>query len=566
MQFDKDKILDLLRQGVLDRLPADARAVLTGLFSDGIRGALDAAVLNNLDKLPPVLTDIVEPFLSDIDLAQVPSQIASAVSSFFNSEGPGLSFNIGGLLDGLSLGGINIGGIFDSIASGGLGGITNLLSDFGGIDLFSMIPGSGIIRTASTIFSTVLGGGDIFGSLFGTGGFGITSVLNTLGVSNTITGLMAPILGLFGFGGGRSKCPCDPSCRKTDHFVTEKGERLLEEDRCETVISNSSTSFFSSGGVPVPGASNGNLLSSAFGFIETALGSSLVPDNVLNLTGAILGISRLSNLGSQVESSQNADWPDFMNELSYSMKAIENGFKITDNNLTGVEKILRLFLDQGFFTNTEDAARDQLVIESLTTALESVSELYAMVLALDRTKRGPVIASAFPAIATKKSQAVRPLVEKLRASTVARHLKTASDFLDVALDVWNSLDPGTETDDPRAFTPGSTSNPGISEPFDLRLGNDKFTAEYFNLRKNLEFLEDSQKIQSIFDQLSLKYSDSKDSPAIDGLNDNISFGPARGAYLDILSRLAEANSGIDSINVDRLIHEQEAAQRRKANC
>lgn len=560
MQFNREAVIDLMKQGVLDQLPVEARSVLIGLFSDGLRGALDAAVLNQIDKLPPVLRDIAGPFLESIDLTQVPGQIASAVSGFFNSEGPGLNFSMQRITDALNLGNIDIGGIFDSITSGGLGGITNLLSDFGGFDLFSMIPGSGIIRTASTIFDTLFGGGDLFGNLFGNGGFGITSILDTLGVSSTITGLIAPILGLFGFGGGKSKCPCDPSCRKTDHFVVEDGTELLKEDKCETVISNSSTSYFSGGGIPDPGLTNGNILSAAYGFVTTALGSSLIPDNILNLTGAILGISRLSNLGSEVESAQNADWPDFVNEISYSMKAIENGFKITDNNLTGVEKILRLFLDGGFFENEADSKRDQLVIESLTTALESIAELYAMIISIDQTKLGSQTATAMPAIATKKSAAVRPLVEKLRGLTAARHLKTAESFLNTALEAWNALDPGTGSDSVEGFTPGSASNPSISEAWNAEvLGSEseRFTTSYYRLLKNLEFTENNETRQDILNQISLKYSEGGGNST----GENFVVSPLS----EILKNITKSQQ-VDPVLLDKLINEQNSAQRRKANC
>lgn len=528
MEINKTAIIDLLKNGDLNSLPVEARSLLLGLFSDGLQGLMDAAVVNNIDKIPPIIKDIVSPYLLEIDWNNVPGQIADTFNSFFRTDGPGLVSSITNVLNGsafsninltdffkdfnLNLGGSNfifngVRNVVDMISSGGLGGISQILSDFGGFDPMSLIPGSGIIKTASTIFGVLFKEGDLLGNLFGNEGFGITSILDAIGVGDTIKGLVAPILGLLGLGGGGSGCPCSPGCRKTDHFITEKEQELLKEEKCETVISNSSSSYYPTGDKPNPSETNGNLLSEAFGYIETQLGASIIPENILNLTAAILELPRLSSLGNHSESTQFADWPDFMNEYSYSMKTIEHGFKIADNNITGMEKIFRVILDGEFFSSAFEKSRDDQVIETLADTAQAVKELYTMIQVLDRTKRGGSGIYSVPSLAIQKMKNSYAKLIKFKTANWIQHAKKVKDFLELAMSIWKSLEPGRSHKVETEENPGSTENNTVDTPFtaeDLEAGTSRFTEDFYQALTDMVHTDVDSEIDEIFEKISLK--------------------------------------------------------------
>lgn len=630
MQINKDSIIDLLSRGDLNLLPTESRSLLLGLFSDGLQGLMDAAVVNNIDKLPPIIKDIVSPYLLEIDWNNVPGQIADVFNSFFREDGPGLLSTINKAISGFSLSNFNISDFFSNfnlnlgennfifngvkdvvnmISSGGLGGISQILSDFGGIDLLGLIPGSGIIKTASTIFGVLFGEGDILTNLFGGGGFGISSILNVLGVGETITGLISPILGLFGLGGKKSSCPCDPKCRKIDHIVTEKGQKLLEENKCETIISNSSSSYFpgssSGSGKPDPAFTNGNLLSDAFGFITTQLGANIIPENILNLTAAILELPRMNSLGAHSQSAQFADWPDFMNEYSYSMKTIEHGFKITDNNITGVENILRIFLDGQFFDSSFEKTRDDIVLETLSDTANAVKELYTMIRVLDRTKRGGSGIYGVPSLAVKKMIRSHAKLVKFRSANWAKHLKKVKDFLELAMSLWRSLQPGRSYNEVAETKEGSSETTIVDIPFnseEMLNETQRFNSDFFRAMNDMVHTENDSEINDIFDKISLKNNEETERLEInesfykkkyedtlrkliqerilEQTEQTINNDPASRSYTPVssdpsrqrisvqdLQRLSE-ETGLNDYNtlVKKLLDEQAAAEKRKGNC
>ena len=527
MEINREAIIEILENRELDVLPPQHRALLIGLFSDGLQGLMDAAVVNNIDKLPAGIRDIVSPYLLEIDWNRVPEQASRMFNSFLREGGAGLTSVVGNLLNGADLSNfnlgeslrglnLNVGGInlsldgirntIEQITSGGLGGITQVLSDFGGMDLLSLVPGSGIIRTASTIMQTLFNGGDLFSNLFGNNGFGIGTILDSLGLSSTLVGLVAPILGLLGVGGG---CPCAPGCRKTNHITTEKDIELLDEEKCETIISNASTSYFPSGDPPDPTKTNDNPVAEAYGFIETLLGDNLIPQNVLNLTAAILELPRLEKLGRRAESFQNADWPDFVNELSYTMRALEHGLKVADNNMTGAEKILRVIIDGQFFDDIFEKKRDETVLNTLTDVTLAVQELYTMIQQLDSTKTGPPAITNSPALAIRKTIEANSEVVQTKAETWIAHIKKIKDFIEFALEIWNSLEPGAEPEELNNMMAGSSLNTTVSYPFpqeELEKDLERFQEEHYKMLSELIHNDDSDAISDIMDRIRLNRS------------------------------------------------------------
>lgn len=532
MEINREAIVEILSNRELDILPPEPRALLIGLFSDGLQGLMDAAVLNNIDKIPQSIRDIVSPYLLEIDWNNVPQQASELFNSFFREGGAGLnsvvsnlvgSINPENILDAIGGLNINLGGVnlsvdgvrsaIDQIRSGGLGGITQVLSDFGGMDLLSLVPGSGIIRTASTIMGVLFNGGDLFTNLFGNNGFGIGTILDSLGLSSTLVGLVAPILGLLGVGGG---CPCSPGCRKTDQFITEKEIELLDEEKCETIISNASTSYFPTGDPPDPTKTNDNPVADAYGFIETLLGDILIPKNVLNLTAAILELPRLEKLGRRVESFQNADWPDFANELSYTMRAVEHGLKVADNNITGAEKILRVIIDGQIFDDLFEKKRDDLVLDTLAENSLAIKELFAMVQQLDGTKMGPPALRSNPAKSVKKIVKAHAGIVKSRQETWLAHAKKIKEFIEFALEIWNSLEPGAKPEELSNLLPGSSLNTTVAYPFpteELEKEIERFQEDHYKMLADLVHTDDSDTIADIMDNIKLDQSASSPLPS-----------------------------------------------------
>jgi hypothetical protein len=100
-------------------------------------------------------------------------------------------------------------------------------------------------------------------------------------------------------------------------------------------------------------------------------------------------------------SARNADQVEFMAELAYTAEAIQNTFKQTDNNITGLESVTRRILDstysilktymgRGGKGSFEKGIIPEL-IRAVKTNAESVKDLYAYVQSLDRVKSGPVV-------------------------------------------------------------------------------------------------------------------------------------------------------------------------------
>jgi len=437
--------LQILQSLPLDLLPPKVRSVLTGAMIGGIQGMMDAAAIIGLEKLPSELRGIVKDLIKDIDWKSVPGTIVDVFDSFFNETGPGLISKMGDMIKGIDLTNIDIGGVFDKVFSGDFGDVTKFLSDLGSIPFLSnLLPGTGILNSVSTILGLFDGGiGNLFNNLFSNGGFGLTSVLNIFGVSSTLTGLIGPLLGLFGFGGGaNSKCPCDPSCRKTDHFVTEDGVKLLE--KCSSVIPNSSSTYLPKGGADIK-ANNSNVFSDALGLVTTGIGESLIPPNIFNLTEFITGVPRIGKMAQRVESSRNADFPDWQNELIYTFKAIETGMKVNDNNVTKIEEIVSLFARADLFKQFFSKAKDDFVFEVLHDLSMSIRDLQIQTTTLDRVKRGGW-ARAFPTPAIAKTKAHIGTIPVARSSTRLDWLKVL-DILQAVLDILNLLKPGNNPED-----------------------------------------------------------------------------------------------------------------------
>lgn len=433
----REKLMRLANMG-MEYLPPEARSVLTGFLIGGLQGGLDAAAMLGLDKLPPTLRDIAKDLLDTIKLEELPSQVFDIVTSFFSDAGDGLNSVLNKIAGGINIESLDLGAVFEKITRGDFGDIARLLGDLGNIPfLSSLLPGTGIINTVSTVLGLFDGGiSNIFSNLLSSNGFGLTNVLNFFGVGSTITGLIGPLLKLFGLGGNiNSKCPCHPSCRKTDHFITEDEVKLLE--KCSSIIPNSSSTYLPRG---IGESNNENPFSQALGLVNTALGESLIPSNIFNLTEFITGTARVGDMAKRVESARNADFPDWQNELVYTFKAVENSFKVMDNNTTKIEEIIGLFLKSGIFSQLFNRKKDKYIFDVLQSLTLAVNDLQRQTTTLDQVKVGGY-AGAMPTEPIIKSKKHAELIKYINEANDLDWLKIL-EYMEVAMKIWNLLKPG----------------------------------------------------------------------------------------------------------------------------
>jgi hypothetical protein len=265
------KVLDGLEAINSPDFPAEIRAVLTGIITDGVLGGLDAAVFNNILSLPLEVIDFAkDSFESVTGTASEAKDIigraleVNSLEEIVDLAGDSISFVNGAITDtsallqtfgnfkgrasGLSEGVVGqASGIISGVSQLGsdpLGAASNIISGVSSITGLTL-PGSNIIKTASNIMGSIP---SIAGGLkdFSVQGLGLKAASLVLGTTpaGIALNLAAPLLGGL-FGGLGNKCPCHSSCRKTDHFIAEDGTNLLET--CAPLIMSSPSALESVG-------------------------------------------------------------------------------------------------------------------------------------------------------------------------------------------------------------------------------------------------------------------------------------------------------------------------------
>jgi hypothetical protein len=233
-----EELINILSDLTGQDIPPVIRSVLGGLLTDGLIGGLDAAVFNGVSYLPAPVQGLVGSLYGSIrDKDSLSDTTRSALETVVGEGRMDAITGVFSSAKALTSGNLTIDEVFDGLSS-----TTNLLKEFGAFKDFA-IPGTQIIKTASTLFS--LGGLKPDLGLLAGQGLGLAGALGIYGSpAGLVTSLVAPSIGkLFGgglFGGGsdpRNSCPCLEKCRKTDHFISENSTNLLQT--CAPVMNSS---------------------------------------------------------------------------------------------------------------------------------------------------------------------------------------------------------------------------------------------------------------------------------------------------------------------------------------
>lgn len=368
-------------------LSPEVSSVYFGYMAGGIAGAMDAAAALNLPQIPEELTDIISPALSigASILKMQPQAVNSVINSAIGAPGSQPLPQTLSSLEKIVPATAEVAGRITSVLkSGDLGEVASTLGSFSNLASIAKFSGSADIpRLASTALELV-GLGKQFADLL-KGGIGLDSLGKLLG-SNPVTGLLGGLTkGLFGGGGGN--CPCDPKCRKTEHFKDSDGNSLLE--KCGNVVSNSSSAYSPEGD---PTKNNENEVAKALGKIATKVGEELCVSSNWDLTEMIQDVKRLGEMADRLDSAKDADWPELWSELIYTFETVEKAFKKTDNNITKVESIERKLIDaQHRLINKLMVGNKSFLSQtliSIVTTSKAIRDVYNYVRRLDGVKNG----------------------------------------------------------------------------------------------------------------------------------------------------------------------------------
>jgi len=386
-----------LRNALLSLEPK-AAAVMTGLMSGGIAGAVDTAVALGLDQLPPEVNKYVTPVIGiakNILLSSYPASLGNILNS---AAGGGL---IGAVTSSINIAAGNnvvtpqlLEDVVTGLASGGLGEIPKLFSSLSGLDQIVKMPeGLGSLPVLATTALGVLGQVDSMTKLLGGGGIGIEQLNGLVGGGfNAATTIIGGIKGLQGVIGGvsgsASDCPCGPKCRKTAQGEDSDGNNLLE--KCGALTANNTNSY-APVGVPVP--NNTGPVAEDQKLTDTKVGSELIPSNRIDLTKMVEEVSRVKEMAEKYHLSRFADLTEKEAELAYTFEAVEKSLKTADNNITRVESVERKLIDSVYnllnniVYKRGGATLPDLINDARENA-QAIRDLYKFVKRLDQVKDG----------------------------------------------------------------------------------------------------------------------------------------------------------------------------------
>lgn len=442
-----------LNQSIQALSPA-ASSVYFGYMAGGIAGALDAASALNLSQIPQEVADVILPALSigASVLKSQPQAISKIVSGGAGQAGSlPLNETISSLEKIVPVTAEVATAIGQVINTGELGEVAGALASFSNLPGMAKFSGGAadIPKLASTALQAV-GLGKQFVEAF-KGGIGLEDVGKLLG-SNPVAGLLGGLAKNFLGGGGGGECPCDPKCRKTEHFKDSDGNALLE--KCGNVVANSASSYAPEGD---PTKNNENVVAKILDLIPTKLGEELCIPNTSDLTQMIQNVKRLGEMADRLNSAKNADWPELWAEMTYTFETIEKAFKQTDNNITKVESIERKLIDGqyrlinklmvgngSFFSKT---------LLSIITTSKAIQDVYKYVAVLDAKKKGGR-AGVFATANLKEVFKNIAQIATLNSLSKKEALFISNNFLKTADKEWKALEPGGGLVDITSFVLG----------------------------------------------------------------------------------------------------------------
>jgi hypothetical protein len=510
-------------------------------MAGGALGAIDSATMLGLSQLPPEVAQFVSPVWDigkDILNGQplsINNVIGSAVGALDLSLPDSINQiistagGIGGISDIIS------GDILGKLSGGDFGEIAQMAANFANLPGIPNLGGLQGVPQLATSALQLVGLGGQFTSFLGPAGLGLSAFSALTGI-NPVSSILGGIPGLGGlFGGGGLDCPCDPKCRKTEHGVDSDGNRLL--DPCGNVLKSGHSSYSPSGN---PIDNNNNPITD---FLPTQIGEELCVKNPFDLTKILKAVSRLRDLADRMEGAKNADFPEFFNELIYSLEAIEKALKQADNNISKVESIERKLIDDQYRTMRKFFSSSfsyfPLAMKDMTEHAKAITDLYQYVKRLDAAKDGPRIGAVpTPAIVLTKKNIKQ--IPKLSQKSRAEATLTINKALKPAHKEWKELSPGEglleaadiilglfNPDVPINFDGCKTTNnrdkvlkdsleskinsPEPPDPSSL-LGN-SLPTKYFDLPNSDLSPNNQQQISSLLDQISYEQGRSREGKA-----------------------------------------------------
>lgn len=443
-------------QAALISLDPKTASVMTGLMSGGIIGAIDTAVILQLNSLPPEVNKYVQPILeiSKSLLGGYPSTLSNLI---LTASGGGLLSAVTSTINAAVGSNIVTPQLLSTVATGlftgDFGSVPQLFASVGGLSVIPKLPPElGSLPLLATSLLGLFGQQQSLSQLFGAAGLGLTA-LNTLlgGNFNSAVSILAGIsalAGIFSTVAGLSACPCGPKCRKTSHGKDSDGNNLLA--RCGSMSANNANAY-SPTGTPIPNNTGPIALDQKS--IFTLLGSNLIPPNIFNLTSSITTLPRVGQMASRFYDSRHADETEFMLELTHTVEAIEKTFKIADNNITRIESIERKLIDALFnlINNVICKKKGKGGGLSLMTELirdvrensQAIRDLYQFTRSLDRRKKGGP-AGVRPTTNIVRSIANISSLVKLSARGCKEATKLLNSAVIPAHLEWLTMEPGTD--------------------------------------------------------------------------------------------------------------------------
>lgn len=429
----------------LSTISPQLRSVYLSYAAGGAVGAIDSAAMLGLPQLPPEVAKFVSPIL-DIGkefFKTQPSSINDMLNAAVGRGGGPIQDVIGGLVGAVggqgNISGSIVGGISSALQGGGLGQVAGLVGNFAGLSGIPLLGGQAGLPQLATTALELVGLGQQLSGILGAGGIGLNA-LGALTALNPAIGILGGLVGLGGLFGGGGDCPCDPKCRKTKHSEDSDGNTLLIE--CGNVIANSASSYNPEGDMT---KNNENIVAEVLDLIPTAVGEDLCFPNPFDLTQLIKSVKRLNEMADRIDSAKNADWPELWTELMYTFEAVENAFKQTDNNITGVESVERKLIDaqHRLITKMMDGNGSffSKTLISIVDTSRAIQDVYKFVLKLDATKKG----GRAGVVATEPLKIVFENIVKiatLNSTSKAEATNILSNIVAPADKEWRKLEPG----------------------------------------------------------------------------------------------------------------------------
>jgi hypothetical protein len=435
-------------------LSPEASSVYFGYMAGGIAGAMDATAALKLPFIPEEVASIIKPALS-IGASVVrlqPKAVSSMVNSSVGASGSQSLNDAIATVSGVALATPQLATeIVGAMNSGDLGKVAQSLGSFSNLATMAKLGGdlSNVPQMASTALE-VVGLGSEFIKAF-EGGISLDEISGLLG-SNPITGLLSGLAKGLGIGGSGGDCPCDPKCRKTEHFEDSDGNALLE--KCGNVVANSHSSYAPEGD---PTDNNNNTVAKVLDLIPTKLGEELCVPNNFDLTQLIQNVKRLNEMADRLDSARNADWPELWTEMMYTFETIEKAFKQADNNITKVESVERKLIDAQYrLINKLMVGNGSFFSKTLLSIIETskaIRDTYNYVKRLDNAKNGGRVG----VVATDSLLNVFKNITRIAALNSLSKKEAnyiTSNFISKADKEWKSLEPGGGLVDITSFVLG----------------------------------------------------------------------------------------------------------------